>query len=827
MKITSLSLSGYKRLRLSSIDDFYIKITEPLQLILGSNGSGKSSLLEQLTPLPPNHQDFYKSGKKIITIENNNSQYVLSSTFSPFKHSFIKDNIELNNGNTVTVQKELVLEHFGINQEIHDLIIGKISFTSLPSNKRKEWFIKLCDTDYEYAIRVYNKIKEENRDISGALKIAKKKLTVEIEKTIKTEEQISLQEEVNLLHKSLSDLLEIRKPIDKDYESLELEQSKLDTYLNKLNTNFISIKENVLKENLSIDELNNLIHQKDLNIFSISEQISILTNSLKDINNRINILQRANSATVDSLIIDISSLKKEFNLLTQSTIAKNIIDPRVVLDSYSAIIESLNDIFINIKENKNKFYSQEKLILAKDELSTKLVIKENIITQLSASKQKKIHLLEHKENKNLECPNCNHKFSLNYNEVSFNNTLLNIDKLEKELVIVNKTIEELKTYIEDCSDYSVLIRQYFNICRNNPHLNEYWDYLNENQDIQNNPKNIPNKLNQINIDLNKQIKLFDINKEIQNKSKILEDIKTLGTDDLNSLLQKSNEIDYQLQDLTSRHISIQQEQKQLISRKNIIISYNEIVDKLKNIINKKRSLSKEQIETLRRTYFNNSIRIIQSHLSNKENILHGISIQRNIINDLEKQIVDLEKLDKSSSLLLNQLSPKDGLIAEGLLGFINSFTNQMNYFIKKIWTYPLIIKSCSIKDDDVIDLDYLFPFLVGEEKNEITDVSKGSAAMLEIINLAFRITAMQSLGLKNYPIALDEFAKTFDSVHRDAATFIIKTLVDQQIFNQVFVVSHYESIYGALPNPEICVLDSKNIVLGKLSNVINKHVIMN
>ena len=827
MKIISLTLSGFKRFRLNNIENFHIDFTQSLQLILGSNGSGKSSLLELLTPLPPNHQDFYKTGKKIITIEHNNSTYVLSSTFSPHKHSFLKDQIELNLGNTVTVQKELVYEHFGINQEIHDLIIGKISFTSLPANKRKEWFIKLCDTDYEYAIKIYNKIKEQHRDISGALKIAKKKLTVEVEKTIKTEEQIKLEQEVSELHKSLSSLLEIRKPIDKDYDSLELEQQSLDNYLHKLVRSLESIKQNIIQETLSTIELEDLIRQKDMMLFSINEQIGKITSILKDNQNKINILQRAEKATVQSLQSDIQTLQAGLLSLEQSTIAKNINDSKLVLNSYNSIVEQLNEIFTTIEANTDKKYSQEKLVLAKDELSTILVKKENILIELSSKKQKIKHMLEHKDKPNIQCPSCNHEFSTGYNQVEFDKLNLSISQLENILIENNKKIDILNTYIQECNNYALLYRQYIQISRSNPCLNEYWDYINEDNTVQNNPRSIVHKLNSINSDINKQIKLFDIKQELINKQKILDDIINLGTDDLNSLLKLVEQIDQELQELTNKHVQVQEDRKQLVNRKLTMLNYSDLTVKIRNTILKKKEISKEQIETLRRQYFNDSIRTIQSHLSSKETILHGITIQRSLITDLEKQILDMEKQELALSNLINHLSPTDGLIAEGLLGFINSFMAQMNHFIKKIWSYPLSIKTCSIQEGESIDLDYLFPMLVGGIDNEVSDVSKGSSAMLEIVNLAFRITAMQSLGLKHYPIALDEFAKTFDTVHRDAATYVIKTLVDQQIFNQVFVVSHYESIYGALPNSEICVLDSGNVALGKLTTSINKHVIIN
>jgi ABC-type molybdenum transport system ATPase subunit/photorepair protein PhrA len=68
---------------------------------------------------------------------------------------------------------------------------------------------------------------------------------------------------------------------------------------------------------------------------------------------------------------------------------------------------------------------------------------------------------------------------------------------------------------------------------------------------------------------------------------------------------------------------------------------------------------------------------------------------------------------------------------------------------------------------------------------------------------------------------LDEFAITLDKEHRTKATDAIKSMMDTQSFSQLFMISHYESMYGAFANAEICVLDSKNIVV---PDIYNQHV---
>ena len=145
MLIKKLILSGYKRLALNHIN--YIEFTpeNKIQLILGSNGSGKSSLLKELSPLPANHIEFSKDGYKIIEILHNNSHYLLKSIFSSSgnKFYFIKNNEELNPGHTSSVYKELVKKEFNITQETHDLMTGYDKFHSMSVSERRNWFTKI------------------------------------------------------------------------------------------------------------------------------------------------------------------------------------------------------------------------------------------------------------------------------------------------------------------------------------------------------------------------------------------------------------------------------------------------------------------------------------------------------------------------------------------------------------------------------------------------------------------------------------------------------------------------------------------------------------
>ena len=123
MQIVKLILKGYKRLFLSHINKIEYTPTSKVNLILGSNGSGKSSLFKELSPLPADMKEFDEDGYKEITIIHNNDTYHLTSgVVAVNKHSFKINDIELNPAGTKKVQLSLVKEHFNLTHEIHTVM---------------------------------------------------------------------------------------------------------------------------------------------------------------------------------------------------------------------------------------------------------------------------------------------------------------------------------------------------------------------------------------------------------------------------------------------------------------------------------------------------------------------------------------------------------------------------------------------------------------------------------------------------------------------------------------------------------------------------------
>ena len=175
MIIEEIILVGYTRFNTDEIKTFRWKPQSSLSLVLGGNGSGKSSLLNELNPMPANRHDYEPGGSKTFICTLNDVRYILNSNFERGqKHSFVRitDGVkeELNSSATVTIQKELVESILRYDNKLHSLLTGQIIFTDLSPTQRKELLMSISPLDLSYVNGVFDKTRIALRDDQGALK---------------------------------------------------------------------------------------------------------------------------------------------------------------------------------------------------------------------------------------------------------------------------------------------------------------------------------------------------------------------------------------------------------------------------------------------------------------------------------------------------------------------------------------------------------------------------------------------------------------------------------------------------------------------------------
>ena len=219
------------RKNMSGITRLDVDLSGSQHLILGSNGSGKSNFLRELSGLPPDANLYGPNGQKSIWYKLDNGD-VIEFTSYPNQRKphqvYLNDNrdVNLNVSGTQTEQRELVKRYTGVTQVYFDLfILGKISFSETKPSLRRMLFDDMSNASYDYAMAVYTRVKDGHKEHQAVVKHLTKRL-VELNNQKLDEHDIArLEQELEQTDKELADWFELRKRDTRDVETIKSEMS--------------------------------------------------------------------------------------------------------------------------------------------------------------------------------------------------------------------------------------------------------------------------------------------------------------------------------------------------------------------------------------------------------------------------------------------------------------------------------------------------------------------------------------------------------------------------------------------------------------------------
>lgn len=818
MKIHKLVLCGYKRLMLSNIQHFTYSPTTNIQLILGTNGSGKSSILNELSPLPAQSNDFSKDGYKIIEVSHRNCNYTLTSRFKgATKHSFLKDELELNPGGTAQVQKELVLREFNITTELHELLTGNSLFTDMAPLKRREWISRLSTMDYSFATNIYNKSRSMARDQQGALKHIRQRLSNESNNLHSLSILEGIDEKVDLLRNELNLLLSSRTPGLMDYKDLTGKLNQNLDQINKFSYEIIKLSStqprgfnftNKEEVQFSLNELENSLSSKKTLLERLGSEYSNLESIVSS-------LTQVGDLTSDNIEGVILEIQQEKTLLSADiTMFRDLTDLLSIRRDTNEILDTAIALVKTFPDNSDRRLSPDNVKEAKNRIRDLQITVDRGTARLVQIEERIKHIKSAKEN---ECPKCKYVWKEGYSQEEIRK---NEEWITEHTFLVNDAIERIKkeeSFIEEADEYLNLFKQFRGLVSSYPRLKPLWDYFLDNSILTNKPaEHIYVFYNwQKDVELNLRIEELDEKlKNIYNLSKHQSELggSILLNQHLTKLYASITDTTLEVTQLRSKVSDLRQYNDKIIKIHGAIQSLESLKDQYKVLYN-------QLIESLRNTQIDlvikehqNELGIIQRHLTEKNTLV-------DIIKDLEVSNTNVDLDQKVLSYIATALSPTEGIIAEQLSGFINCLVAQMNSIIKAIWTYDLFILPCGLETGE---LDYKFPLQVRAADNFIVDIAKGSTAQKEIINFSFLLTVMLYLELEDYPLYLDELGAGFDEQHRSNVMSFVKHLMDSNRHSQLFMVSHYAANHGSLSNCEVMVIDGSNIAV---PGEINNHVV--
>lgn len=821
MYIKKIVLDNYKRMFLNNIRHLEYTPEANVQVIVGRNMCGKSSLLKELSPLPAElKKEFRDGGYKEIDIEHLGDNYKLISKIenNHISHSFIKNNEELNPGGTKKVQLELVKQYFKLTPDILDILLNKTRFTQMSPFERKRWFSELSAIDYTYPIGVYNKVRTRHRDIIGGIKLTQDKI-ISIESKLNNE---------TILEKTKNDktiLVEIRDHIKTllDVGVDKISSDHVEQIIENTNTLQSCIKEITLDTN--IEDLRYIIpkYQTELEHLNkeearILKEIDLLE-KIKDSKDEQELKDKLNNIVKDIELLE-NKILEEF-----SNLDKHIINNMETYDKeYTLLLPELISV-INTLSEYDKYKDMGKREL--DDLEAKYHSIKNSIKILTHSNElflkDKQHMLDNKIEKNkIMCNSCGNSWYLNYDDKA-------IEKLDKSIEVNNKKLEELykedekieKIYTEIKERYNILetLRSIF---RGSINLKWLWVKILTNTDI-----NITNSETLLNIFNNYSLKLKDYSiitkllreqEDIENKLKYIEETKALNINLESTRLELlNNQLHETIKSREEKETKLKQANKEIRVLENMLVNYNNLISTLKLC---KREFERSK-KALRNEYLTLLIRELDYKIEDLNTTLNAYNASKDIIAKDKNLLNNYKIKEKMLSIVEKVLSPTEGLIAKSINSFLSIFIQEMNDVISNIWSYDLELIPCSIDNEDGLDLDYKFRVKV-DNSEVIEDVSKLSSSAQEIVDLAFRIVFVKYMELKEIPLYLDEFGCHFDSKHMNIAYDVIDTLIEG-MNNQLFIVCHFENMYAKLRHSDFIILDPNNITTDYI-NTDNKQI---
>lgn len=813
MKITKLILRNCDRFFLNQIKEIVYTPQSPYQLITGNNGSGKSSLLEELSPLPPDKNKFTTNGYKEIHIVHEGKRYLLINDFTKGgsgQHSFKLNDEELNDGQNVSTQLQLVKEHFKYTKEIHELVIGKKRFTTMTGLQRRDWFVKIANVDMTYIMNLFNNVKTAFRDNQGAIKLQTKRLASSLEQLLPKEEEQALQKETDEYQQIIDKLVSL---IPREIENVEVYEARLQTLTQELHEMFKDAKDNVEPERnntKSFEDYRLLVEGQINKTQFLKQQFQEAKQKhleLEEKYSKINWDENLSEEEVRKELVEIESI-----LRTLGTPINFNGDINQAIEEALKIKQPLEEWCTTAPTNTDGRFNPDKVDTTRSRFEACDLrlrdIKEGIARLESH--------IEHIKSSRFEthCPSCQFRFFTSPGNEKLPQFEEKLKRGYDTLPRVEKECEELLAYLTEYRQYE----EAFLYCKRtfilpHPLLSGFFDKL-LGLNFRDTPLVAVGQIDKY-IQVLKDTQTFNTLTERKRfletilvtlqggegaflKNLLLEsDVKLSSLQgEINQLIQKQEQLKDQYRQ-TKRYFDL------LTALDEKFEEYEKIQDNIELAIEK--TFLDESLVTFKKTFYTLSERLAE------------MKTKRKVVEDIEKYLEELKTREGEFKVLLDVLNPNDGLIAKTLLGFIRHFLEQFNQLIGHIWTYDMKVVA---EESSEFTKNYNFPLKQANKAMPSQDVRESSKGQQEMVDFAFLLLTMRYLGLSHFPLLLDELGGGFTEVHRIHIFNYLKQLVETGQVEQLFLISHNTTSHDTLNLADVICFDPQGIMMDERTNKV-------
>ncbi len=849
MKIVKIFITGFRPFLHGNINSLDWDITKPISIICANNGIGKSSLLRELTPYPAISTNYLPTGKKVITIEHEHSVYVLTSDFTNKKaHSFLRDNVELNESGNTDIQQDLCKIHFGFIPKVQKLVNGLYDFCNIGRAERKQLFYELYPYQLSFIYDKFRKAQSKIREIISQRKLIatrKAELTLKLldtndyQELNKREKYFSQQmTEMNRIIIATTTELNLKSKLD---ENLDLSLSGLayriiDLY-ERFNVIYSEVRQFITTHNLEkLPEIADIISQIKL----LEQQASTTTVNINELKDQINTLDFYRNNDVIKERADLTQNLQNI----QTELNECIVYPDRPCEDNSQIVEDAYQQIINLLDQVNNFIEEGKVLRTNAEITDLQSQYSNTLAEGSGLSSRKqmlekslIELQERKETLITKLPpsSCiDETCPLRVSVTSlYNNVISNIElqqaqytQVLQDLDKARQVAKQLNSDIVSSSSILPVLNQIMMIISSH----DWSKYVLNDKDLitvlNDNRNQLTDRVHKILVNTREFEHQKEVTEELKRltfKLKSLDQVSVPAQDVAEKLIDSLElKLSSQISLFTKLGLELkynQQMQKDMTKILDHITSFynahNEFTEYVHNV------LLKAEIEQLNITLacateqhnkLATDIAAIQQLIDEQE------SLRDRLTNEIEPVYKKLTEQLNKYKLIEKALSPTSGIAAQRIIIFLNSLIRKINYILGSIWTYPMSLVPLSEVEECTFDFKVLI-----NKRSELKDINMCSKGQKDIINLAFMLALCAQCKLGDiYPIQMDEVDAQFSEIHRTNLLHLIDDVLQKGWVSQLFMVNHYASLYSSFADSDVLCLSEEGIVVPAVYNTTAK-----
>lgn len=780
-----------------------IRPTKRIQMVLGTNGSGKSSLLSiGFSPLPTNEKDFFPGGGREVHIHDRGRKFVIIEKYDQKKYySFSVDGEEKNDGHTITVQLELCKEYFNYTPEIHNFIIGKTKFTELKPNERRDWVARMSESDFSFAFRQFERFRKGYSAASSVVTFLRGRLNDERKRLLEPDDAIEMRARAVTLKAEIRSLMSIPRS-EGDYISMADLQDEYNALFNGFDAFSRMEYPRLLQGGKSYDDLVEDLTARSTALKAVQEERGT---NLADLNHRLERIKSLMEVDPDALTDEHKVLTEQLKGLPMFTID---INPSLIVRCDN-VIQALRFACAELPATR---VTHDVLMTISDRLQSRQIAfskADNLLNTIG----ERLHQIERCDA--VTCPSCQHSFKPGINPEEVGELR---DRQNKGEEFVKTVTEEVRTLRDELTDADSNFKAFAGLedvrrqyVQQHPGLFAYLDSVGG-FDL---GRGLYEKLAMYERAVTLHEKSTALSKRIDEIKNALESYEREGagfgelTEQRDALFKSyrktfedRNAVDLELRDVKNDR-----------TYDTMFTSwYGDIEERVEDWKRKLIAYLDREAEIMA----DEEIAKLQTTLAINETALAEDDLVMTIVKDLELQLEKKLIEQQAYKHLTDAMSPKTGLIAEQITAQIGAIVGGVNSMIKRVWQHPLFIQ---MPEREGTDLDYKFPIV--DETRHRKDIADGSDSMLEIVNRAFVLTLYYCLNMTGYPLFLDEPGRTFDEAHAHNLIPLVKDLVDSDRFSQILIISHDSDNQRAFPDSEVIIICDRNI---NYPHRYNEHV---